>query len=169
MNIIDHRLAEIALEYVEGHSFERFVNAFYSALTGIEFVPLGGIRDGGADAVLERGMFEAAKQTYYQASTAENYRAKVRHTVRRLRDVGRDPRSLTYVTPRPIQNIDKEEEILTRDTDVFIRIRDRRWIVSQINHNPATIAAFHSFLAPSVSFLTTIGGATILRARPKRG
>lgn len=167
MPAVDHRIAEIALEYVDGQSFERFVNTFYPALSGIEFVPLGGTRDGGADAILERDIFEGAKETYYQASTTENTRAKIRHTIRRLREFGRDPKSLTYVTPRPIQNIDKEEETLTRATNVFVRLRDRRWIVSQINNNPATIGAFNSYLAPSVSFLTNIGGATLITRNDK--
>jgi hypothetical protein len=167
VNIIDHRLVEIALEYVDGQSFERFVNAFYSTLSGIDFVPLGGVRDGGADAVLERGIFEGAKSAYYQASTEENCRRKIRHTVRRLRDFGREPKSLTYVTPRPVQNIDREEEALSHETDVFIKIRDRRWIVAHINTNPATIAAFHSFLAPCVSFLNTIGGVNILTTKDR--
>jgi hypothetical protein len=127
MDTVDYRLVEIALEYVDGSNFERFVNAFYPALTGIEFIPLGGVQDGGADAFSDRGTFEGGRETYYQASIEESHRAKIRRTIRRLREFGRDPRSLTYVTPRPIKHIDKEEELLTRETDTFVKIRDRKW------------------------------------------
>ena len=31
---------------------------FYSALTGIQFIPLGGVHDGGADAFLDESIYE---------------------------------------------------------------------------------------------------------------
>ena len=43
-----------------------------------------------------------------------------------------------------------------------MRIRDAGWIVANINHSPATIAAFRSFLEPHLSFLAGIGGATFI-------
>jgi hypothetical protein len=121
MTEIDHRLADIALDRVSGSDFEAFVNAFYPALAGIEFVPTGGIHDGGADGYQETGLFEGTKpNTFYQASVQQDHRAKIRHTVKRLREFGRDPKSLVYVTSRHISITDKEEEILSDELDVFI-------------------------------------------------
>ena len=52
MQTVDYRLVEIALEHVAGSDFEKFFHAFYPALAGVQFVPLGGVHDGGADAFL---------------------------------------------------------------------------------------------------------------------
>jgi hypothetical protein len=46
-----HRdVVQVALDRAEGFPFERFANDFYGALAGATFAPLGGIKDGGADA-----------------------------------------------------------------------------------------------------------------------
>jgi hypothetical protein len=49
---ISAELVRIALDRVDGFPFERFVNNFYPAIAGREFVPLGGVKDKGADAYL---------------------------------------------------------------------------------------------------------------------
>jgi hypothetical protein len=48
-------LSEIALDKVEGFAFERFAQDFLSALEGRNFVPCGGVKDGGADGLYECG------------------------------------------------------------------------------------------------------------------
>ena len=58
--------------------------------------------------------------------------------------------------------LDKDEGTLTQDTGVFIRIRDASWIIANINHSTATIAAFESFLKPRLAFLGGVGGATFI-------
>ena len=163
MPAIDHSLVDIALTQVPGGAFEKFVNAFLPAITGIKYVPLGGVHDGGADAFQDTGLYEGTvPTTFYQASIQENHRAKIRHTVKRLRESGRDPRSLVYVTAQTIKMLDKDEETLTQETQVFVRIRDADWIVAHINHSNATTAAFVTFLQPHLSFLARLGGATLI-------
>ena len=165
MNMVNVKLAEVALAYVDGTAFEHFFHAFYPAVVGTDFVPLGGHHDGGADAFLADSLYESGDQsrgTFYQASTASEHRSKIRHTVRRLREFGRDPKSLTYVTSRRVGTIDQDEEKLHAELDVFVRIRDCRWIVANINRSPATAAAFQTFLQPAVAFLGEIGGATLI-------
>ena len=163
MPAIDHSLVDIALKRVPGGDFEKFVNAFLPAITGIKYVPLGGVHDGGADAFQDTGLYEGAlPTTFYQASIQENHRAKIRHTVKRLRESGRDPRSLVYVTAQTIKMLDKDEEILTQETEVFVRIRDAGRIVAHINHSNATTAAFVTFLHPHLSFLARLGGTTLI-------
>ena len=162
-NTVNIQLAEIALERVEGTSFEKFFHAFYPALAGIDFVPLGGNQDGGADAFQGETLFEGKGQRnprFYQASVQKDHRAKILYTVQRIRDFGRDPQSLLYFTSRIIKTIDREEEILSNDLGVVIQIRDRKWIVNNINHSPQTVAAFESYLRPCLSFLDGFGGAT---------
>ena len=163
MPVVDYSLVEIALTRVSGQDFERFVNVFLSAIIGVEYQPLGGTHDGGADGFVSSGLYaEADSNAFCQISTQENHRAKIRDTVKRLRDTDRNPRSITYVTAQKIKNLDKEARFLTRETDVFIIIHDAAWIVANINYSNATVAAFKSFLQPYLAFLGKLGAATLI-------
>lgn len=141
---VDPRLVEIALANVEGAAFERFFQAFYPAMSTAEFVPLGGMHDGGADAFGGDRVFEGKHKAtdFYQASVQVDHRAKIKQTVKRLREFGRDVRRLTYVTSQNIVALDKDEEELTRELDLTIRIRHRKWISANINHSSGTLAAY---------------------------
>lgn len=110
-------LVKIALDKAEGFQFKRFVHSFYSTLVGASFVPLGGMRDGGADGFDGDAVYEevGTPTAFYQASVQEDYRAKIRQTGRRLREVGRDPRTLVYVTSRTVSLPDAEERSLSRE------------------------------------------------------
>ena len=169
MQLVNEELAEIALDRIGGADFERFFQSFYPALTDIEFVPLGGMHDGGADAYHADDLFERKGRgpgTFYQASIQEDYRAKIRHTVKRLREFDRDPILVHYVTSRVIPAVDKIEEALTEELDVVIKIRDRNWIVSQINRSPRTIAAYMQYLHPHLSFLSDLGATSTISSSP---
>lgn len=163
MDTINIQLIQLALDRSKGTEFEYFFHAFYPALAGIEFIPLGGYHDGGADAFQDLSLFENKKQgveTFYQATIQKGHRQKIRHTVRRLREFGRKPKALKYVTSRNIAQIDKEQEILSQELDVGIEIRDQQWIMVNVNHSPQTIEAFRTYLGPSVAFLSQLGAAT---------
>ncbi|MBC6447918.1 hypothetical protein [Actinokineospora xionganensis] len=130
--MINASLVKVALNNVGGHQFEEFVNQFYSALMGMSFVPLGGVKDGGADGMDEQ-IFESTGRRFYQASIERSSEDKIRRTVRRLREFGRDPRNVTYITSQTIKHIDQVEDALTDELDVTIRIRDGLYIQNQIN------------------------------------
>jgi hypothetical protein len=157
-------LVKIALDKAEGFQFERFVHDFYSTLVGASFVPLGGMRDGGADGFEGDAVYEevGVPSAFYQVSVQEDYRAKIRHTVARLRKVDRDPRTLVYITSRSIGLPDAEERILSRELDVAIRIRDAKYITSHVNDCGGTIAAFNHHLRNLTDFLRAIGASTII-------
>lgn len=167
MKTIDHRLVEIALSRVGGSDFERFVNALLAATTGVEYVPLGGVHDGGADGFFSSGVYrarpaegEVISDSFLQASIQADHRRKIRDTVKRLRESGRHPRMLTYVTAQSVKLLDQDEVDMTSETGAFVRIRDGKWIVAQINHSPATITAFNSYLRKELDFLQNLGEAT---------
>ncbi|MGO6970131.1 hypothetical protein [Rhizobium ruizarguesonis] len=169
MSLIDLKLATIALDHAKGSDFENFFHAFYPALAGINFVPLGGTHDRGADAFQDDRVFETESGrvgTFYQATIQEDHRAKVRQTIKRLREVGREPKTLQYFTSQTVPVIEQEEEMLSAELDVDIKIRDRKFIIGRINHSDETKAAYASFLAPNLSFLTELGGATTIEASP---
>ena len=120
MPAIDHALVEIALARITGRDFEKFVNAFLPAIAGVGYVPLGGVHDGGADAFQDTGLYEEKRRgTFYQISIQENHKDKIRHTVKRLQESDRDPRSLVYITAQKVRMLDKDEEALTRETDMY--------------------------------------------------
>jgi hypothetical protein len=157
-------LVKIALDKAEGFQFERFVQDFYSPLVGASFVPVGGMHDGGADAFDSQGVYEevGAPRAFYQASTQEDFRSKIRKTAKRLRDVGRDPRTLVYVTSRTINLPDAEERNLSRELDISIQIRDAKYVISHINDSAGTIAAFNHHLRHLTDFLRGIGASKII-------
>ncbi len=142
-------LLEVALDKVEGFAFERFSQEFLSVLEGREFVPLGGLHDGGADGVFECGN----QRSFYQFTREENHRSKIRRTVGRLKEFQRDVKTLYYLSARAIPHIDKEEELLAEELGVQIKIRDRKYIASHINDSVGTISAYDNHLAVFTRFL----------------
>lgn len=169
MKSIDPRLVEIALENATGTQFENFFNVFYSEIGGVDFVPLGGMHDGGADAFQSEAIHSGSNgrvNHFYQATVQRDYKAKIRQTVKRIRDFSREPKLLTFFTSHLIPVIEREEELLGEELDVIIKIRDRKYITSNINRSDTTRSAFNAYLEPSISFLKELGGATTIDASP---
>ena len=146
-------LIQIALDKVEGFAFERFSQNFLAVLEGRDFVPVGGVKDGGADGLYECGR----ERVYYQFTRQENHRDKIRKTVKRLRDFGRIVKTVYYLSPRVIPHIDKEEDLLSDEIDVFVKIRDRKYISSHVNDSMGTIAAYNNHLSVYTQFLEHVG------------
>lgn len=158
-------LVAIALDRVGGFEFERFVNSFFPALVGRQYVPLGGVKDGGGDGADEPVHEEVSRTTsFYQASVGAEVDEKIRRTVARLREFGRDPRFLTYVTARTVKYIDTVEAALTDELDVTIRIRDGAYIASHVNDGSRTRDAFNEHLRHLTDFLKSVGGAHLIQA-----
>jgi hypothetical protein len=140
MTNIDPRLVARALEEVDTYSFERFGQTFYGAMQDREFVPLGGMHDGGAEGfdgelAVEPELFEEAEtSSFLQVSKEATVRAKIRKTVKRLRDYGRKLSVLTYLSSKIVPDIDKEEKALGDALGCKIRIRDAKFIEINITH-----------------------------------
>ena len=115
--MIHPALVETALNQVTGTAFEDFVNSFYPSIAGTNYVPLGGTADGGADGFLDRGLSEDGSRSghFLQASVQREFKTKIRATVERLRQVGRKPVSLTYVTSIVIPRLDAQEMGLSKN------------------------------------------------------
>jgi len=151
-NNIHPDLIEIALDKVEGFVFERFAQDFLSVLEGRSFVPVGGVKDGGADGLYDCG----DERKFYQFTRQENHRDKIRKTHRRLTEFGRAVKTIYYLTSRIIPHIDKEEDLLTDELGVIIKIRDRKYIISHTNDSIGTINSYHNHLAVYTQFLSSI-------------
>lgn len=161
---VNVKLAQIALDNCEGFPFEDFANDFLAAFEGKDFIPVGGTNDGGADGIREPGLYSVDNsKIFYQISIEENHRSKIKKTIDRLEEFGRAPRRLTYVTSQTIRVFDQEEETLTDKHDVFVRIRDAKWILSHINHSEATKKAYYTHLARFTDFLKDIDNGRSVR------
>lgn len=165
---IDPDLVDIALNRISGTQFEQFTNMFFPTLLGVEYSPLGGMHDGGADGYGGDIVHERVGRAgvFYQASVQVDAKDKIRSTIKRLRNFGRNPKSLTYLTSRTIAAIDVLEDDLGEELDCTIRIRDAGYIRAHVNDNAATAAAFEKYLRPETRFLETIGSAPVI-ARSK--
>lgn len=160
---IHAELIDVGLQKVSGADFERFVNAFYPAVAGVKFIPLGGTSDGGADAMLEHNTWaDSEPGVFYQASVQKDHRPKIRGTLKRLKEFGRNVDELVYVTSQRIGTIDAEERALSKETGTRIRIRDGAYLASHINGTPQTRGAFRDFIGPHLEFLKHVGSAQSL-------
>jgi len=164
METVSRDLVALALERASGQQFEVFVNEFYPSLIGAKFVPLGGVRDGGADGLEQEMVYEEISfpTAFYQASIQEDYRRKIRKTVERLREFGRHPTSVTYVTSRRIHLADVEERALTRELDVAVAIRDASYIAVHVNDTVSTRAAYQHNLSHLTDYLRSVGASNIV-------
>ncbi len=143
---------QIALEKVDGFVFERFAQDFLSSLEGRQFVPVGGVKDGGAD-----GLYDCENgRSFYQFTRQENHRDKIRKTASRLQSFGRSPRTIYYLTSRLIPHIDKEEDLLSDELEIIVKIRDRKYILSHINDSIGTISAYNNHLSVYTQFLQSV-------------
>ena len=140
-----------------------------SATIGVDFVPLGGTHDGGADGFIDVFQGNDNHTTFMQISTASDHMKKVRQTVRRLREFGRAPKVLYYVTSRTIGTIDRAQHDLGQELGITIAIRDSKWITVNINHSDATIRAFHTYLYPDLHYLMMPGAANLVQKSPTLG
>jgi hypothetical protein len=163
--MIDQRLVPLALQHVDTGHFERFGQTFYGAMQDREFVPLGGMHDGGAegfDAPEPIGpdlYVDESGGRYLQVSKQASTRAKIRGTLKRLREYGRDPKVLTYVTSVVVPNVESEERALSKELSCQVAIRDANFIEVNINTNEVIQGAFKSFLEPSITHLYQPGAA----------
>jgi hypothetical protein len=159
---VNYELAKLALEKVQGNLFERFVNAYFPSLFGVNFIPMGGTHDGGADAFEDQGLWEDSEKptVFYQASIEQNHRDKIRKTINRLKEYGRHITQLIYLTSQPIPKLDSEEDDLSTKYGIRIKIREKSYIVSHINDTHGTRAAFHTFLEPTLDYLKHLGSST---------
>ncbi|MCY7288707.1 MAG: hypothetical protein LH624_10785, partial [Cryobacterium sp.] len=156
-------LVTIALDRADGNSFELFVNQFYPAIAGANFVPLGGFKDGGADAY-EAPVHEDETRAhrFYQASIESDHEGKIRRTVARLREFGRSPKSLTHFTPHTVRYQDRVEADLSDELGLQVVIRDGNFIRNHVNDDAQTIAAFDNRLRMHTDFLKGVGKSTMV-------
>jgi hypothetical protein len=123
------------------------------------------MHDGGADAFLA-DVSADGKGRFLQSTIRPDHRTKIRLTLESLAKSGRTPTTLYYATSDLIPFIDREEEELFAKHGIPIRIRDRNYFRFHINDNDGTVAAFETYLRPSLKVLDEIGSANIISGTP---
>ena len=139
---VSDTLATYLIGTLDGFGFERLIQNLLAIRDGDNFVALGGVHDGGADGFDRSVQMEKSRPTsFVQMSIQENANDKIRQTVKRLIEFGRDVKTLTYWTSRKLP-VDIVEEKLSNELDITIRIRDWDSVLRLINANDKTSAAF---------------------------
>lgn len=135
---VSDALAKYLVGTLDGFGFERLVQKLLGIRDGDQFVALGGIHDGGADGFF-RSVLEDRKKTtsFVQMSIQEDVAGKVRQTVQRLQEFGREVKSLAYWTSRKV-DVDVLDDRLSSELDITVRVRDWDALMRLINSSAAT-------------------------------
>tara|TARA_R110002124_G_scaffold42459_3_gene130590 strand:- start:165 stop:2384 length:2220 start_codon:yes stop_codon:yes gene_type:complete len=168
MGEIDYREVALALDKVSTSDFENFGQVFLSDIYGVSFVPMGGMHDGGADGIDDSSLFEVpAQRRVAQISKESDHRSKIRKTAKRLIEFGRDVAIISYLTSKIVPNFDVEEEDLSAELGIPVKIRDGQYIRNHINRSEATKQGARSYLLPAVNFLSGMGSSNIMKGSEK--
>jgi len=150
----------------DGFKFEKFAQIFMSAITNNTYKPVGGLHDGGADGINENvGLYEDEdkNKAFTQISIDKNPKNKIKRTIQRLNDYGREVKKLTYVTSIVVKDIDKIEDEIFDLYSTRLSIRDAKYITSNIYYSRQTEKAFEENLLDTYDFLKHFGKSSIMK------
>lgn len=150
---IDDKLFDYLISNISGARFEVLGKQLYSAELDGEFVPLGGTHDGGADGIILENQFsgkKAASFLQFSITARDQAKAKIKKTILRLREVGRDPKQVVYATNQelPLQDIWTSE--FFDELQVFVQIRDAEKFKLLINSNENANKVFLHFFKSDI-------------------
>lgn len=152
--VVSDALATYLLGTLDGFGFERLIQRLLAARHGDQFVAVGGIHDGGADGFFRSILEDRVRPTsFVQMSIQENAAGKIRQTVKRLREYGRDVKTLTYWTIRKLV-VDTLEDDLGSELSLVVRVRDWDSVLRLINESDATIKTFEDHFRRELFELT---------------
>lgn len=155
-------LVKLALEHCGTNEFEKYSQTVLGALIGPEFKPLGGHKDGGADGFVDADIWEQDDKPnrFFQASKTLDVEKKIRETIARLKEVGRDVDLLYYASSLVVPYIDKLESTLSDEHEVTIKIYDRNIFAQRASFNKDVEAAGAQYLRPAIQFLEELASPT---------
>ena len=157
MAAVKSELVSIALDKCDPGAFEKYVQSIFSKIVGPAFKPLGGMHDGGADGFIENDFEQVGNPNrFLQASKQANVTAKIRHTIKRLREAGREVKRLYYASSLIVPNSDRLAHDLGEELDVSISIYDRTFFEQHANDNAPVQLAFDHYLRSSTAFLDSL-------------
>jgi len=134
--IVNDTLFNYLINDISGANFESLAKKLFGSEYGENYVPLGGMHDGGADSFYLPSVFGGEKpNTFFQFSVTDTERAKkkISDTIDSLRKVGRTPKQLIYSTTELIPKQDVLVSEIFEEYEVLLRVRDREGIKQLIN------------------------------------
>lgn len=155
--IVPDDLFSYLMNRVSGTRFELFAKQLFAIVFKENFIPLGGIHDGGADGAISSYIQEVTgkQNTFVQFTiTAEtSVKTKINETIKALNSSGRSPRQIIYATSIALPKSD----IIAQDTfdnhGIMIQFRDYERIKSYINSDEQSNIAFYDFFSSEISAL----------------
>jgi hypothetical protein len=153
IEIVSDKLFEYLISNVSGDHFESLAKRLFGAAYGDEYVPLGGMHDGGADGFyLSRVSGGKKPDTFFQFTVTDSERAKdkVVRTIESLRKVGRTPRQVIYSTTECLPKQDLLVSEIFEEHQVLLVIRDRERLKQLVNSDAKANRAFLEFFAPDI-------------------
>jgi hypothetical protein len=107
MEGIDPREAAFAIGKIDdGFVFEDFCKRFLASILGYEFIPVGGIKDKGIDALQHVSLRKDNICFIYQMSIEKNPEGKIEDTIVKLAANKVAFTCLTYVTNQAVKSVD---------------------------------------------------------------
>jgi hypothetical protein len=137
-NIVNDTLFNYLLTDISGANFELLAKNLFGSEYGEQYIPLGGMHDGGADGFYLPNVYSGEKpNTFFQFSVTDAKKAKdkITDTIKSLIKAGRTPRQLIYSTTEMLPKQDVLASEIFEDYDVLLQIRDREKVKQLVNSN----------------------------------
>lgn len=142
---------------IVGSRFEKFAKSVFAEVFGENFIPLGGVHDGGADGAISSYVQEVngKPNTFVQfsATDANGAKKKIKDTILALRKAGRDPKLVIYGTSEAIPKADIIVGEIFEEFSVLTQIRDVERIKHYINSNEAANLSFYENFSDKIDSL----------------
>jgi len=156
---LDFPTAKLAMEAMSTESFELFAQALLLEVYGVNFEATGGVHDGGQDGYLRAA--SNSPDNYAQISKEKDTKGKIKKTLKRLSESGRQVSNLRYVTSQDCPERDLIEPEIEKEFGCTIRIIDRRSIIQQMIKSDQLTAVFRSHASTQINELIKISRAEI--------
>lgn len=143
--IVNDTLFNYLINDISGANFESLAKKLFGSEYGENFVPLGGMHDGGADSFYLPSVFSGEKpNTFFQFSITDTEKAKkkISDTIKSLRKVSRVPKQLIYSTSELIPKQDVLVSEIFEEYEVLLHIRDREGIKQLVNSSQSANKLF---------------------------
>lgn len=156
---IEPNVLSLALDAMSKEDFEMFAQVFMEDRYGKKFEPTGGMHDGGQD-----GFFVSADHTpseYVQISKQKDIIAKIRKTLRRLKETNRNCGRLFYITNLDYPEKDITEPKLEKEFGTSIKIIDKKPILISLIESPPLYESFCKMSAAAINNILDISKSEI--------
>ncbi|WP_405078243.1 hypothetical protein ACI51Z_11520 [Pectobacterium carotovorum] len=157
IRVVPESLFSYLMGRVSGTRFESFVKQIFSNEFSEDFIPLGGIHDGGADGAISSFIQEVTgkQNTYIQFTTTaeKSVKTKIYETIQSLQSSGRNPRQLIYTTSIAIPKSDVIVQDAFEKLSVMVQFRDYERIKCYINSEMKNNKFFYDFFSSEISAL----------------